>query len=71
MRLGDGSHFDHFSKLPSGPALNHFEPFDHDHNLCQRVIINVSGARFETQLRTLNKYPNTLLGDDKKRIRLV
>ena len=34
---------------------------------CQRVIINVSGQRYETQLRTLNRYPNTLLGDAQKR----
>lgn len=34
---------------------------------CNRVVLNVSGMRFETQLRTLNRLPNTLLGDDKKR----
>ncbi|XP_060075663.1 potassium voltage-gated channel subfamily A member 1-like [Ylistrum balloti] len=30
---------------------------------CQRVIINVSGLQFETQLKTLNRLPNTLLGN--------
>jgi hypothetical protein len=34
---------------------------------CQRVIINVSGQRYETQLRTLNRFPDTLLGDPMKR----
>ena len=34
---------------------------------CHRVIVNVSGMKFETQIRTLNRLPNTLLGDPKKR----
>ena len=34
---------------------------------CNRVVLNVSGMRFETQVRTLNRLPNTLLGDKKKR----
>ncbi|CAL4122226.1 unnamed protein product, partial [Meganyctiphanes norvegica] len=38
-----------------------------DHNSCQRVIINVSGLKFETQLRTLNQFPNTLLGEASRR----
>jgi hypothetical protein len=29
----------------------------------------VSGLRFETQLRTLNQFPDTLLGDPTRRIR--
>ncbi|ESO02555.1 hypothetical protein HELRODRAFT_65928, partial [Helobdella robusta] len=33
----------------------------------ERIIINVSGLRFETQTRTLNQYPNTLLGNNEKR----
>ena len=72
MRLGEGGHYDYFCSknlLTSGVALSQFEPYDHNHDLCQRIIINVSGTRFETQLRTLNKYPNTLLGDVKMRIR--
>ncbi|ESO03763.1 hypothetical protein HELRODRAFT_79879, partial [Helobdella robusta] len=36
---------------------------------CGRVTINVSGQRFETQLRTLNRFPKTLLGDSEKRER--
>lgn len=29
----------------------------------------VSGLRFETQLRTLNQFPDTLLGDPARRLR--
>ncbi|KAJ8258405.1 hypothetical protein COCON_G00174170 [Conger conger] len=35
----------------------------------QKVIINVAGLRYETQLKTLNKFPETLLGDAFKRIK--
>uniref|UniRef100_A0A8C4XHE0 Potassium voltage-gated channel, shaker-related subfamily, member 7 n=1 Tax=Erpetoichthys calabaricus TaxID=27687 RepID=A0A8C4XHE0_ERPCA len=35
--------------------------------LSERVVINVSGLRFETQLRTLSQFPDTLLGDPQKR----
>ncbi|KAB1274424.1 Potassium voltage-gated channel subfamily A member 10 [Camelus dromedarius] len=34
----------------------------------QRVIINIAGLRFETQLRTLSQFPETLLGDREKRM---
>uniref|UniRef100_A0A3B3C781 Potassium voltage-gated channel subfamily A member 3 n=1 Tax=Oryzias melastigma TaxID=30732 RepID=A0A3B3C781_ORYME len=34
-----------------------------------RVVINISGLRFETQLKTLSQFPDTLLGDPKKRMR--
>lgn len=33
----------------------------------ERVVVNVSGLRFETQLQTLQQYPNTLLGSAHKR----
>ncbi|NXY70692.1 KCNA5 protein, partial [Glareola pratincola] len=42
----------------SGGAMHH-----------QRVLINISGLRFETQLGTLNQFPDTLLGDPDKRMR--
>ncbi|XP_060046221.1 potassium voltage-gated channel subfamily A member 5 [Erinaceus europaeus] len=35
----------------------------------QRVVINISGLRFETQLGTLALFPDTLLGNPKKRMR--
>ncbi|XP_074050520.1 potassium voltage-gated channel subfamily A member 5 [Macrotis lagotis] len=34
----------------------------------QRVLINISGLRFETQLCTLAQFPDTLLGDPAKRL---
>lgn len=36
---------------------------------CQRIVINVSGQRHETQLRTLERFPDTLLGNAAKRRR--
>ncbi|XP_054632448.1 shaker-related potassium channel tsha2-like [Dunckerocampus dactyliophorus] len=35
----------------------------------ERAVINISGLRFETQLKTLSRFPNTLLGDPCKRMR--
>jgi len=40
--------------------LSGIEPFD-------KVIINVSGLRFETRASTLQRYPQTLLGDKQRR----
>ncbi|XP_068567855.1 potassium voltage-gated channel subfamily A member 10 [Cebidichthys violaceus] len=34
----------------------------------EKVVINISGLMFETLLSTLNKFPETLLGDPMKRI---
>ncbi|XP_074839759.1 potassium voltage-gated channel subfamily A member 6 [Carettochelys insculpta] len=34
----------------------------------ERLVINISGLRFETQLRTLSLFPNTLLGDPSRRM---
>ncbi|XP_019952137.1 potassium voltage-gated channel subfamily A member 10 [Paralichthys olivaceus] len=34
----------------------------------EKVVINISGLMFETQLSTLNKFPETLLGDPMKRM---
>ncbi|XP_036108985.1 potassium voltage-gated channel subfamily A member 5 [Molossus molossus] len=45
-------------RVPSAAVLHH-----------QRVLINISGLRFETQLGTLAQFPNTLLGDPAKRLR--
>ncbi|XP_051477835.1 potassium voltage-gated channel subfamily A member 4 [Apus apus] len=38
-----------------------------EYECCERVVINVSGLRFETQLKTLAQFPETLLGDPAKR----
>lgn len=35
--------------------------------MSDRVVLNVSGLRFETFLSTLNRFPNTLLGNAAKR----
>ncbi|KAM9494200.1 potassium voltage-gated channel subfamily A member 1 [Clarias gariepinus] len=40
-----------------------------EYGCCERVVINVSGLKFETQLKTLAQFPDTLLGDPAKRIR--
>ncbi|KAK3101258.1 hypothetical protein FSP39_002216 [Pinctada imbricata] len=40
-----------------------------DYECSERVVINVSGLRFETQLKTLNNFPETLLGNPQKRNR--
>ncbi|XP_051517335.1 potassium voltage-gated channel subfamily A member 10-like [Myxocyprinus asiaticus] len=34
----------------------------------QKVIINIAGLRFETHMKTLNQFPDTLLGDPMKRM---
>lgn len=48
-----------------------FEPENHDHSLCQRIVVNISGMHFETTARTLQVFPNSLLGDPDRRIRSV
>ncbi|XP_078103628.1 potassium voltage-gated channel subfamily A member 2 [Sander vitreus] len=57
---------------PSDEAATHpgqdYDP-EADHECCERVVINISGLRFETQLKTLSQFPETLLGDPKKRMR--
>lgn len=40
---------------------------DNDSN--ERVLINIAGLKYETQLGTLNQFPDTLLGDPGKRIK--
>lgn len=72
----DGHHHHHNHHQPqqhkpsAGQYLaQRFEPLKHRHDLCQRCTINVGGLRFETTLRTLNQFPDSLLGDPRKRIR--
>jgi len=40
-----------------------------DYELTERIVINVSGLRFETQIKTLSNFENTLLGDPQKRLK--
>ncbi|XP_063072894.1 potassium voltage-gated channel subfamily A member 1 [Engraulis encrasicolus] len=42
---------------------------DMDNDSNERVFINIAGLRYETQLGTLNQFPDTLLGDPHKRIK--
>ncbi|KAG7255509.1 hypothetical protein CRUP_006071 [Coryphaenoides rupestris] len=42
---------------------------DDQQDCCERVVVNISGLRFETQLKTLAQFPATLLGDPRKRMR--
>ncbi|XP_071763398.1 potassium voltage-gated channel subfamily A member 7-like [Centroberyx gerrardi] len=37
--------------------------------LSERLAINVSGMRYETQLRTLAQFPDSMLGDPRRRLR--
>ncbi|XP_068606256.1 potassium voltage-gated channel subfamily A member 7-like [Brachionichthys hirsutus] len=37
--------------------------------VAERLAINVSGMRYETQLRTLGQFPDSLLGDPRRRLR--
>ncbi|KAG9339965.1 hypothetical protein JZ751_022280 [Albula glossodonta] len=46
-----------------------YDPERADQECCERVVINISGLRFETQLKTLAQFPATLLGDPRKRMR--
>ena len=39
------------------------------HNIYIFLNFQVSGLRYETQIRTLNQFPDTLLGDPSRRIR--
>ncbi|XP_056603933.1 potassium voltage-gated channel subfamily A member 4 isoform X2 [Triplophysa dalaica] len=46
-----------------------YENVYNEYGCCERVVINVSGLKFETQMKTLAQFPDTLLGDPEKRIR--
>lgn len=59
----------HYKPAPGQYLAQRFEPLKHRHDLCQRCTINVGGLKFETTLRTLNQFPESLLGDPRKRIR--
>ncbi|KAK7130314.1 hypothetical protein R3I94_008891 [Phoxinus phoxinus] len=52
------------STLQGQPQDSQYSP-----ECCERVVINISGLRFETQLKTLAQFPETLLGNPKKRMR--
>ncbi|KAM6895442.1 potassium voltage-gated channel subfamily A member 5 [Xenentodon cancila] len=51
------------------PHLFDDDLLDVDAESNERVLINIAGLRYETQLGTLNQFPDTLLGDPAKRIK--
>ncbi|XP_045556280.1 potassium voltage-gated channel subfamily A member 1 [Salmo salar] len=57
---------DHSPHLLDDDMLD-IERRDVDNN--ERVLINIAGLKYETQLGTLNQFPDTLLGDPYKRIK--
>ena len=42
---------------------------EEDIDCADRIVINLSGLRFETYLKTFSQFPNTLLGDASRRNR--
>ncbi|XP_035008108.2 potassium voltage-gated channel subfamily A member 10 [Hippoglossus stenolepis] len=66
------------SKSPSGSVFSKmpkdcYESEDLFERHCveerdEKVVINISGLMFETQLSTLNKFPDTVLGNPMKRV---
>jgi len=73
-RTPDGACVLQLNELPhrkSTSGSNELRGQEHDCSAsrCQRVVINVSGQRHETQLRTLERFPDTLLGNEAKRRR--
>lgn len=60
----------HEETVGVAPSLRDAPELDAAEQECsERVIINISGLRFETQLKTLSRFPTTLLGDPRKRMR--
>lgn len=60
----------HDDTVAATPLLQDEADLDAAEQECsERVIINISGLRFETQLKTLARFPATLLGDPRKRMR--
>ncbi|TWW75870.1 potassium voltage-gated channel subfamily A member 1-like [Takifugu flavidus] len=68
MTVVAGDHMDETSAAPGHPQ-DIYPPDHNDHDCCERVVINIAGLRFETQLKTLSQFPETLLGNPKKRMR--
>lgn len=58
-------------KEPSGKAMKEKRRchWRSDWALNERLAINVSGMRYETQLRTLAQFPDSMLGDPRRRLR--
>ncbi|OCT94311.1 potassium voltage-gated channel subfamily A member 3 [Xenopus laevis] len=63
----DNNILEEAAALPGHHSSEAYEQDDQE--CCERLVINISGLRFETQLKTLAQFPDTLLGDPKKRMR--
>ncbi|XP_067849631.1 potassium voltage-gated channel subfamily A member 4 [Heptranchias perlo] len=57
------------SSLADQPPQDSYESVYSEYECCERVVVNVSGLKFETQVKTLDHFPDTLLGDPEKRMR--
>ncbi|XP_051885633.1 potassium voltage-gated channel subfamily A member 4 [Pristis pectinata] len=53
---------------PPPPSRHGYGSVYSEYECCERVVINVSGLRFETQTKTLEQFPDTLLGDPDRRM---
>ncbi|XP_029438720.1 potassium voltage-gated channel subfamily A member 4 [Rhinatrema bivittatum] len=60
---------DEASSFVGRPPQDSYDSVYSEFECCERVVINVSGLKFETQLKTLTQFPETLLGDPEKRMR--
>ncbi|XP_061124938.1 potassium voltage-gated channel subfamily A member 5 [Syngnathus typhle] len=60
---------DALMRADHSPHVFDDELLDLDADSNERVLINIAGLRYETQLGTLNQFPDTLLGDPAKRIK--
>uniref|UniRef100_A0A3P9K435 Potassium voltage-gated channel, shaker-related subfamily, member 1b n=1 Tax=Oryzias latipes TaxID=8090 RepID=A0A3P9K435_ORYLA len=70
MTVVPAENLDETVALAALSAQDVFEPEPaQNQDCCERVVINISGLRFETQLKTLAQFPATLLGDPRKRMR--
>ncbi|MEQ2215688.1 hypothetical protein XENOCAPTIV_004374 [Xenoophorus captivus] len=70
MTVVPGENLDETVALAALSAQDVYDPERAENQeCCERVVINISGLRFETQLKTLAQFPATLLGDPRKRMR--
>jgi potassium voltage-gated channel Shaker-related subfamily A member 1 len=45
---------------PFGGGINHFEPIPHDHDFCERVVINVSFVKNSLKILLLRSFSNLI-----------
>ncbi|XP_013884431.1 potassium voltage-gated channel subfamily A member 1, partial [Austrofundulus limnaeus] len=69
MTVVSEENLDESVALAAQDVLDPDQNQEENQDCCERVVINISGLRFETQLKTLAQFPATLLGDPRKRMR--